>query len=196
MNTVLDDNKTLCLANAERIKLSDQMRMLFEVQDLAVASPATVSRCGMVYMSEANLTWRPHVASWADAELPAAGWDAQMREALLDLFELHVPAGLRYVRDSAREAISTRDMQLVASLCNLYAALMGPLGLARPVGSAEPFAHEARAIPHLFAFCFVWTIGASIDADHWAGFDELCRSRIDPSADLFPPSGDVRDFVP
>lgn len=31
MNTVLDDNMTLCLANGERIKLKPEMRMLFEV---------------------------------------------------------------------------------------------------------------------------------------------------------------------
>ena len=41
MNTVLDDNMTLCLANGERIKLNSEAHMLFEVQDLAVASPAT-----------------------------------------------------------------------------------------------------------------------------------------------------------
>ena len=44
MNTVLDDNKLLCLANSERIKLTNWVRMMFEVQDLAQASPATVSR--------------------------------------------------------------------------------------------------------------------------------------------------------
>jgi dynein heavy chain len=31
MNTVLDDNMTLCLANGERIKLRPEMQMLFEV---------------------------------------------------------------------------------------------------------------------------------------------------------------------
>jgi hypothetical protein len=49
---VLDDNCTLCLPIGERIKLNPAtMRMLFEVEDLLQASPATVSRCGMVYLA-------------------------------------------------------------------------------------------------------------------------------------------------
>lgn len=35
MNTVLDDNMTLCLSNGERIKLRPEMRMIFEVDDLS-----------------------------------------------------------------------------------------------------------------------------------------------------------------
>jgi dynein heavy chain len=50
MNTVLDDNRTLCLSNGMRMKLNDSIRVLFEAQDLDEASPATVSRCGIIYL--------------------------------------------------------------------------------------------------------------------------------------------------
>mmetsp|Transcript_44358 Transcript_44358/g.32395 ORF Transcript_44358/g.32395 Transcript_44358/m.32395 type:complete len:257 (+) Transcript_44358:1518-2288(+) len=69
MNSVMDDNKLLTLSNGDRIRLLKHCAMLFEVFDLQYASPATISRCGMVYVDSKNLGYTPFYERWALTKL-------------------------------------------------------------------------------------------------------------------------------
>jgi dynein heavy chain len=64
MNSVLDDSRRLCLPSSAIIVLNETITMMFEVEDLIHASPATDSRCGMVYMEPSAIGLMPHVKKW------------------------------------------------------------------------------------------------------------------------------------
>ncbi len=88
LNTVLDDNKKLCLSSGEIVKFTPKMTMMFEVEDLLEASPATVSRCGMIYLEPERLGWEILIEPWIES-LPLSmrnkGRDNVYRE-LIDHF--------------------------------------------------------------------------------------------------------------
>ena len=57
MNTVMDDNKVLTLISNDRIPLSNSMRLIFEISNLKHATPATVSRAGVLFVNDTDIGW-------------------------------------------------------------------------------------------------------------------------------------------
>ncbi|XP_071360020.1 dynein axonemal heavy chain 6 [Trachinotus anak] len=174
MNTVLDDNKMLCLANSERIKLTPSIHMVFEVQDLAVASPATVSRCGMVYIDPDDLKWMPYVQTWISglgAKLPDP-----VRAYLLELFQHYVEKGLQFVMKHCTQVIRQVDISKVTTLCFLLEALL--LGKGGPDLKMDS-KHLNGVLCQTFIFCYLWAVGGNLTSSNWEAFDTFVKEQFE-----------------
>ncbi|XP_055022499.1 LOW QUALITY PROTEIN: dynein axonemal heavy chain 6-like [Boleophthalmus pectinirostris] len=178
MNTVLDDNKMLCLANSERIKLTPSIHMVFEVQDLAVASPATVSRCGMVYIDPDELKWMPYVQTWINGlgdKFPEA-----VSKYLLGLFENYVEKGLQFVSKNCIQAIRQVDISKVTTLCALLEVLL--LGQEGP-GFTMDARDLNRVICQTFVFCYIWSVGGNLTSTYWESFEAFVKEQFSGNRD-------------
>ncbi|GIQ85904.1 dynein heavy chain 1, axonemal, partial [Kipferlia bialata] len=207
MNTVLDDNRKLCLTSGEMIALTPGMNMIFEVQDLSEASPATVSRCGMVYYEPAlTVTVESIVASWLNGLSPVISKDPSKADTpsehlirLKELMGVLVVPCLRYVRDHCKETIPTVDANLVMSMfklidCFLVDFAVNEMGQA-PV---ERVAAIAKLLEPIVVFSMVWSLGASLEGGSRDGFSTFLRGILAENAILedipLPEEGQVYDY--
>jgi len=163
---------TLCLANGQRIKLKWEMKCLFEVNDLAVASPATVSRIGVVYLTPTDLGWIPYVHTWVQKDLPQ-GCPEWVKAHFIRLFEVTFTKGLAYQRKSCKEPVETVDIQLVVGLCTLFKSLFtaeNGISFSDTAEGAANFNLLKGLVDKLFFFSYIWTVGASCSDVSWENF--------------------------
>ncbi|XP_056631499.1 dynein axonemal heavy chain 1-like [Diorhabda sublineata] len=196
MNTVLDDNKKLCLSSGEIIKLRDTMTMMFEVADLAVASPATVSRCGMVYLEPAVLGLDPFVKCWLK-RLPDLA--KQYEKTFKTLIEFYALPAIDFVRNNLKEILTSVDSAILTCFLRLLDFRLGPL--AGRDNKPPPAQHFLELIKGLLVpwviFSVVWSIGCTCDNNGRVKFDKWIREKIQERKDgPVPPSTSlIYDFT-
>ena len=164
MNTVLDDNKVLTLINGERIALSEQVSLLFEVENLSTASPATVSRVGMIYMDYADLGWKPYFASWLDKRE-----QKQSTEILKLLIERYLPTLLEF-KKTCMELVYVSEASIIRSLFTLFDCVAIEENGVVPDTSDYP-----KMIELWFLFAIIWTIGGTLTETSRKKFDMFLR---------------------
>ncbi|KAJ3214893.1 Dynein heavy chain 1, axonemal [Dinochytrium kinnereticum] len=206
MNTLLDDNKKLCLSSGEIIKMANTQTMMFEVENLAYASPATVSRCGMIYMEPGALGVSPLIKSWLSQQeqiLPAH-FASIFRSLLSPLFEYYLAPALYFLRKNVKEPVPTTDGNLSQSLMKITSCLIKPYIDAEndpsspPQGQASDRVNSfAELMEPFFLFSLIWSVGATADAEARRKFDGWLRDYMTrrPPAINFPFEGSVYDYV-
>ncbi|KAM8838403.1 dynein axonemal heavy chain 11 [Synchiropus picturatus] len=183
LNTVMDDNKVLTLASNERIGLSSSMRLLFEISHLKAATPATVSRAGILYVNAQDLGWSSYVASWIDTR------QAQSERANLPiLFDKYVPYCLEQVRCNLKTITRIPENSMVQTLCSLLDCLL------TEENTPPDSARELYEI--YFVFACIWAFGGALFQDHLndyrAEFSRWWSKEM--RAVKFPSQGSVFDY--
>lgn len=170
MNTVLDNNKKLCLTSGEIMFMSDLMTMMFETEDLEEASPATVSRVGMVFMEPKRLGWEPLLESWfltlgvvdRKSGLIGRGNESIVTTCEFD-FVRRISPYRRFIRSAAKwllpplhffinncvnTPVPITNQELAANCFRLYKALLQPLfedgGMLAEISDAAATAREEQ----------------------------------------------------
>ena len=205
MNSVMDDNKLLTLPNGERIRLQNYVKLLFEVFDLQYASPATISRCGMVYVDSRNLGWRPFVQRWLAARQSEA--ESQILSGLFDKYaQLCLDFVLDGVEDDTitappKRALPLTNLNMITQLCNMLAALLVEDDQSSADAEVDPTVLESA-----FIYCLIWSIGSTIvqdsvvqDRDRFDAFVKKLSGMGTQDGDFLPaaqlPNKSLYDYV-
>ena len=183
LNTVMDDNKVLTLASNERIPLNPTMRLLFEISHLRTATPATVSRAGILYINPADLGWNPQVATWIETR------EIQSERANLTiLFDKYVPMCLEAVKSRFKKITPIVEGAHIHMLCRLLECMLTPTN--------TPADCPKELYEVYFVFACVWAFGSALFqdqlTDHRLEFSKWWITEF--KSVKFPAQGTVFDY--
>ncbi|KAF6093338.1 dynein axonemal heavy chain 17 [Phyllostomus discolor] len=183
LNTVMDDNKVLTLASNERIPLNRTMRLVFEISHLRTATPATVSRAGILYINPTDLGWNPVVSSWIERR------KVQSEKAnLMILFDKYLPLCLDKLRFGFKRITPVPEVTVIQTILYLLECLLTEKNT--PPDSPK----ELYELYFVFA-CF-WAFGGAMFQDQLIDYRvEFSKWWVNEFKTIkFPSQGTVFDY--
>lgn len=176
LNTVLDDNKILTLANGDRMPMTDNVKMMFEVETLVNASPATVSRAGIIYVSDTDLDWAPVMESWIQKR-PEPGRHQLLRDLSTKWLGICTPTDpghcFEFLSRHTSEVMKEGRVGKISSFTQLFQALTE--GDSSELISASK--NPEQCLEKLFVYSLCWSVGALLEAEDRSKFDCWLRDR-------------------
>ncbi|XP_075265378.1 dynein axonemal heavy chain 5-like isoform X2 [Convolutriloba macropyga] len=149
LNSVLDDNKTLTLANGDRIVMAPNCKVVFEPHNIDNASPATVSRNGMVFMSSSILDWDPLVRAWCRRQ------PGGISDTMYHLYEKVFPKLYTFITQNLTPKMPLLEAMYVRQSLDMMDGLLPSEENAKLPSD--------KHLEKLFVFAIMWSLGAVLE---------------------------------
>ncbi|CAH1389658.1 unnamed protein product [Nezara viridula] len=183
LNSVLDDNKTLTLANGDRLGMAATCKIIFEPHNIDNASPATVSRNGMVYMSSSGLDWQPVIEAWLKTRSPIE------QSVFRLLFDNSFLSAYTYATQNLKFSMKVLQCNIIQQIVILMQSLV-PVEQKVAKGEDEEESEETSEPPiptlnlsedflgRVYLFSLVWSIGAFFDIEDRIKFNTFLQDKM------------------
>ncbi|XP_076166258.1 dynein axonemal heavy chain 7 [Ptiloglossa arizonensis] len=169
--TVLDTNKALYLTSGEKINAADSVSIIFETMNMVKISPATLSRCGIIYIESQSIDWRPYVKTHIYKHDIYNGYE----DVLYSLFDWIIDPSLEFIQSYCTSTSVVGQLHRVISTLNLLEMYLND---AKTENTDEKgkINHFVIWMQSALILSVVWGLGGNLDMDSNIKFNSFCTS--------------------